>query len=109
MRVTVAVAVVLRAFLSDPAADRYGYDLMKETGLGSSKLYPILDRLEKAGWLRRDREAVEPAAAGRPARVFYRLTAEGQRAARLELAALSDQLRGPARRVGQLMPGLSTR
>jgi DNA-binding PadR family transcriptional regulator len=107
MRVTVAVAVVLKAFLSHAAEDRYGYDLMKETGLGSSKLYPILDRLEKAGWLRRDREIIDPVAAGRPARVFYRLTAEGQRAARLELAALNDQLRVPTKRVGHLQPGMS--
>jgi len=78
---------------------------MKETGFGSSKLYPILDRLEKAGWLSRTREGADPAAMGRPARVFYRLTAEGHRTARLELAALHDQLR-PATR---LVPGMGTR
>jgi DNA-binding PadR family transcriptional regulator len=107
MRVTVAVAVVLRVFLSDPAEQRYGYDLMKQTALGSSKLYPILDRLERAGWLCRDPEIVDPAVAGRPPRVFYRLTGTGQRAARLELAALSDQLRVPVRRAGKLAPGMS--
>src|SRR4051794_41593137 len=107
MRVTVAVAVVLREFLGDPHEDRYGYDLMQKTGLGSSKLYPILDRLERAAWLSREREIINPTAAGRPARVLYRLTAEGQRAATLELAQLNNQLRTPTPRVGQLTPAMS--
>jgi PadR family transcriptional regulator PadR len=107
MRVTVAVAVVLRAFLEDPVGERYGYDLMKETGLGSGKLYPILDRLEKAGWLRRACEKVDPAVVGRPARVFYRLTADGERAATLELAALNDRLHRPSRWPAGLRPGWS--
>ena len=37
---------VLRAFLEDPAAPRYGYDLMKAAGLPSGTLYPMLARLE---------------------------------------------------------------
>jgi PadR family transcriptional regulator PadR len=106
MRVTVAVAIVLRAFLADPTEDRYGYDLMRQCGMGSGKLYPILDRLEKAGWLRRARERLDTAVAGRPPRVLYRLTAEGQRAARLELAALTEQLRIPAESRGRLRPEL---
>lgn len=109
MRVTVAVAVVLQAFLADPADERYGYDLMKQCGLGSSKLYPILDRLEKAGWLQREREVIDPTAARRPARVLYRLTAEGQRAAHLELAALNEKTRVPARALGSLKPDWSAR
>ncbi|MEU4162971.1 helix-turn-helix transcriptional regulator [Actinoplanes sp. NPDC026670] len=107
MRVTVAVAVVLRAFLDDPAEQRYGYDLMKQTGFGSGKLYPILDRLEKAGWLERSHENADPAVLGRPARVHYRLTGVGTRAATLELAALNDRLRRPQRRSVRLFPGWS--
>ena len=59
---------VLRAFLADPSARRYGYDLMQATGYPSGKLYPILARLQRAGWLGRTPEAVDPAQAGRPAR-----------------------------------------
>ena len=42
---------VLRAFLEDPAAPRYGYDLMKAAGLKSGTLYPMLGGLEDDGWL----------------------------------------------------------
>jgi PadR family transcriptional regulator, regulatory protein PadR len=53
--VTVATARVLRAFLADASRPRYGYDLMRETGYASGKLYPILARLTRAGWLERAR------------------------------------------------------
>jgi PadR family transcriptional regulator, regulatory protein PadR len=97
MQVTVAVAVVLRAFLDDPVRARYGYDLMRQTGFASGKLYPILDRLDQAGWLDREREVTDASAEGRPPRVFYRLTATGIPAARAECAALSDRLHTPER------------
>lgn len=93
MRVTAHVARVLRVFLDDPAARRYGLELMKETGLPSGALYPILARLERAGWLRSEREVIDPAAAGRPPRRYYRLTASGLGSARTELQALTEQLR----------------
>lgn len=65
---------------------------MRRLGFPSGKLYPILARLEKAGWLRRDHEDVDPAVAGRPARALYRLTSDGVAAARYELAALHERL-----------------
>ncbi|HWG99583.1 MAG TPA: PadR family transcriptional regulator, partial [Pilimelia sp.] len=40
MRITVPVAKVLSVLLADPAADRYGLDLMRATGLPSGTLYP---------------------------------------------------------------------
>ncbi|WP_433282570.1 PadR family transcriptional regulator [Micromonospora sp. CA-244673] len=88
MRLTIPVAKVLSALLADPEARRYGLDLMKLTGLPSGTLYPVLHRLWAAGWLAADWEEVDPAAAGRPARRYYRLTGEGVRAARLALAEL---------------------
>ena len=88
VRITVAVAALLRVFLDEPDATQYGYDLMRRTGYPSGKLYPILARLESAGWLVKEQELIDPASAGRPARRTYRLTAEGARRAHLELAEL---------------------
>jgi DNA-binding PadR family transcriptional regulator len=103
--VTVAVATVLRIFVSDPSKPRYGYELMQLTGFPSGKLYPILARLQRAGWLVKEREPVDPASAGRPARRFYLLTPEGGQTARIELAALAEslQLESPGQ-VGPLRP-----
>src|SRR5580693_4561661 len=44
---TASLERVLRAFLDEPAAPRYGYDLMKAAGLQSGTLYPLLARLEQ--------------------------------------------------------------
>ncbi|MFE9692730.1 PadR family transcriptional regulator [Micromonospora sp. NPDC005806] len=88
MRMTIPVAKVLSALVGDPEAPRYGLDLMKLTGLPSGTLYPVLHRLQAAGWLSADWEDVDPVAAARPARRYYRLTAEGVRAARQALAEL---------------------
>jgi len=101
-RITTTVLKVVSAMLADPAADRYGLDLMHDTGLASGTLYPVLVRLEAAGWLAARWEDVDPAAEGRPARRYYRLTPTGAEAGRVELARLRQQLsRGvaPARRV----------
>ena len=54
---------------------RHGYDLMKETGLASGTLYPLLMRMADKGLI--DAEWREPARPGRPARHAYRLTSAG--------------------------------
>ncbi|MET8310557.1 helix-turn-helix transcriptional regulator [Micromonospora sp. NPDC005173] len=88
MRITIPVAKVLAALLAEPEAERYGLDLMRMTGLASGTLYPVLHRLRAAGWLAADWEAIDPVAAGRPARRYYRLTAEGVAEARRAIADL---------------------
>lgn len=92
VRTTTAVATVLAALLEQPDTDRYGTDLMRATGHPSGTLYPILHRLQKAGWVDAAWEQIDPVAAGRPARRYYRLTAQGAQAAATELAALRRQL-----------------
>lgn len=101
---TLAVAAVLRVFLEDADQSRYGYDLMRHTGFASGKLYPILARLERCGWLVKEVEDIDPATARRPVRRLYRLSAEGAAAARIELAGIGDMVSlpvpMPARRTG---------
>ena len=88
MRVTVPVAKVVSVLLAEPDAERYGLDLMKATGLPSGTLYPLLQRLQQAGWVAAHWEDIDPAAEGRPARRYYQLTAEGVTAGRQALAEL---------------------
>ena len=66
---TVSVLTVLCA---RPQTWRHGYDIARETGLKSGKLYPILIRLADRGWLEASWEDEQPA--GRPRRQLYRLT-----------------------------------
>lgn len=101
---TAHVARVLRVFLDDVREPRYGFELMRATGLPSGTLYPILARLEAAGWLVSEQEDIDPKTEGRSARRLYRLTDTAAEMARQELAELSDQLRPRQRRQNPLQP-----
>ncbi|MEL7691732.1 PadR family transcriptional regulator [Citromicrobium bathyomarinum] len=69
------------AALYEQAPERiHGYDLMKQTGLKSGSLYPLLMRMTDRGLL--SSEWCEPSAPGRPPRHAYRLTADGVALAR---------------------------
>jgi DNA-binding PadR family transcriptional regulator len=76
----------LAAFLEQPQAWRYGYDISRGTGLKSGTLYPLLMRLHDQGFL--DAEWRPSEKAGRPPRHAYRLTASG--------IALARQMPPPA-------------
>ena len=82
---------VLDAFQADPGAPRYGYDLMKAARLQSGTLYPLLARLEREKLVASAWET--PQQDGQRPRKYYRLTGEGIRVARLELALGSPAAR----------------
>jgi DNA-binding PadR family transcriptional regulator len=97
VRVTIAVAKVLSALVADPDGQRYGLDLMGTTGLPSGTLYPILQRLRDAGWVDSAWESIDRVAEGRPARRYYRLTADGLERARAALAEVRAVAEPPSR------------
>src|SRR3989440_1051313 len=82
MRLSVAKAKVLQAFLEEPAGEQYGFGLIRATGVKSGSLYPILDGLQRDGWIEGREEAIDVRKDGRPKRQMYRLTALGAREAR---------------------------
>jgi PadR family transcriptional regulator, regulatory protein PadR len=87
----------LTALKRQPFEWHYGYDLMRQTGLASGTLYPMLMRLCDHGML--EAQWVPSPHDGRPPRHAYRLTAAGIEFARSvpqpdELRA--GQLRGIA-------------
>jgi PadR family transcriptional regulator PadR len=104
VQITVAVARVLREFLSEPSADRYGYDLMRAISFPSGKLYPILIKLVRIGWLIREREETDQGEVSRPPRFYYRLSPKGVEVARYELALLNEQLAPATNGPGFLRP-----
>ncbi len=89
------MATVLKVFLEDLDQPRYGFELMKITGMASGSLYPMLAKLETAGWLKRGKEDIDPRSVGRPARVHYVITGSAVSSARIRLAKLSEQYRPP--------------
>jgi PadR family transcriptional regulator PadR len=89
LRLSLQALRVLGVFLEQPARGLSGADIWKETKMLSGTLYPILARLERAGWFTVEWEEVDPREAGRPRRRLYRITALGQNKARQALAELA--------------------
>jgi PadR family transcriptional regulator PadR len=83
-RVTDATLDVLEALMG-PDGDLYGYKVAERAGRKTGVVYPILDRLEAAGWVDSEWERAERGDRG-PRRRFYRLSPGGLSAARSLLA-----------------------
>jgi len=77
VRISLQTLRVLEAFLESPTDQLSGADVQKRSGLASGTLYPILLRLEAAGWFVSRWETIDPVSAGRPRRRLYRLTPSG--------------------------------
>ncbi|MFP5275609.1 MAG: PadR family transcriptional regulator [Acidobacteriota bacterium] len=83
---------VLGEFCSRPTDLISGIEISRSTGLASGTLYPILFRLEGAGWLVSEWEGVEPTQAKRPRRRLYRITALGETKARASFRELLPRM-----------------
>ena len=66
-----------------------GAEVHQRCGLASGTLYPILLRLEAAGWFVSRWESIDPSIAGRPRRRLYRLTPTGLKRASEVFASFS--------------------
>jgi PadR family transcriptional regulator PadR len=101
LRLTVQVQLVVQALLRDPASEMYGLELSEETGLQPGTAYPILLRLEQEGWVTSRWEDIDPRAEKRPARRYYRLTANGAVQASARLAGASRPSGAALRRLAE--------
>lgn len=98
-RMTLATQNVLLAFLSEPQVELFGREIAGHAKLASGTIYPILARLEGAGWLSSRWEEIDPTTEGRRPRRYYRLTPTGVEAAR---SALSESWSLAARLISGL-------
>ena len=104
-RMTIPTQLVLEVLISDPGLEQYGGQIGSAAGLPSGTVHPILARLEGLGWLESYWEDVDPRQAGRPARRYYRLTADGANHA--PAALLRAQRPRRARLTPHPLPGQS--
>ena len=77
---------VLRFFLQEPGAARYGLDVAAGTGLPSRVVQPVLAGLEQRQWVQSGWDEVLPDRHPGTRRRHYQLTADGVVAARQALA-----------------------
>ena len=81
-RITGPTLKVLGQLMTAPLSGLSGAEISKATSISSGTLYPILIRLEKAGWLSSEWEEVNPCEVGRPRKRFYQLTSVGAQESR---------------------------
>jgi len=95
LNITPNIARLLRVFLEDPEQSHFGTELSSEARVSAGSLYPALRRMEAAGFIEGEWEAIDPSVEGRPARRYYKLTANGTRQAHLQLAEYSASFAPP--------------
>lgn len=78
-RVTAATVDVLSSLI-EGRDSIWGLQIIRATGRPPGSVYPILERLERSGWVASEWEADSERSG--PRRRFYRLTADGAAAAR---------------------------
>ena len=107
-RVTAATLDVLEALMG-PDEELYGYKIALRSGRKTGVVYPILDRLEAAGWVESAWEREHRDERG-PRRRFYRLSPDGLSAARsllVERRGTARQRQDEAPAGGRLRPVLT--
>ncbi|MDR6573953.1 DNA-binding MarR family transcriptional regulator [Curtobacterium sp. 320] len=100
-RVTVPTLDVLDALLSADGPT-WGLLVIKATGRQAGTVYPILERLERQGWIRSSWD--DDAERSGPRRRLYEFTPDGAAAARTLVAAHAEAERAAARGTGAGCP-----
>ena len=88
MKVSANALTVMAAFNRNANNWMAGSDLLKETGIKSGSLYPLLHNMRTKGLLLSKKENGNASALQRPLKTFYKLSAEGINLARERLEAL---------------------
>lgn len=84
-RITPATVDVLAGLLDHADSRTWGLEIIRESGRPPGTVYPILERLERSGWVESSWE--DDNARSGPRRRLYALTTEGAAAARSTVAA----------------------
>lgn len=105
-RMTSPTLRVLKVLLSDVPGAHYGLEMAQEASLPTGTIYPILARLERAGWVTSEWEQLRSVdlTRGRHPRRYYRLSPKGAERAKTELERVQMEL-GSLRRPDVPEPG----
>lgn len=89
---TLQTLAVLRVLLVHPVAENFGLQIAKRCNLPTGSVYPILARLEAAGWITSEWEDIDESVEGRRKRREYHLTRDGGARARAALVEAQQTL-----------------
>jgi PadR family transcriptional regulator, regulatory protein PadR len=102
-KMSLQTQAILATLLEDITEPHYGLEMAKAAELPSGTIYPVLARLEREGWVESEQEDVDASIVGRPPRRYYRLTGDGERVAKAEIASTVSRLQ-PRTRQGRIAP-----
>ena len=104
-----AARYVIARHAADPTYEFYGLELAQAIEYGPGTIYPVLRRMEDAGWLlSREETSTEPRTKARPPRIYYRVNPETLPAVRQRLAELDARRRAAAPVPSTLTPQPTT-
>lgn len=103
-KLTEQLVRVLDVLLDDPTGDHYGFSVAKAADIKTGTLYPIMTRLEDAGWLT-SRWQDDDNTRG-PRKRLYKLTLEGLTHANPIVAERAKTPHQRSRRYPHPTPGL---
>jgi DNA-binding PadR family transcriptional regulator len=95
-RITTQTIKVLAILMSRTDDEVSGAEIGRTTKLFSGTLYPILQRLEEAGWVESRWETENPQKLGRPRRRLYHITRIGEHKTRAAFREVVLPLKGLA-------------
>jgi PadR family transcriptional regulator len=107
-RMSMQTLRVLKVLLDEPLAEHFGLEISRKAGLPTGSIYPILARLEQAGWLDSSWEDIDPVVAGRRRRRYYQLSGDGVEQARQALRQAQQSITPtptPSSGLGHPAPG----
>jgi PadR family transcriptional regulator PadR len=96
MKATYTAVQVARHLLKRPLDQHWGTELRSALALQAGTLYPILGKMQRAGWLTSQWETVteareDVALPGRAVRKYYMVTTEGPESGLVALQAMVDR------------------
>lgn len=96
MKATYTAVQVARHLLKRPLDQHWGTELRSALALQAGTLYPILGKMQRAGWLTSEWESEhaarsDPEHPGRAPRRYYRITTEGGNSGLIALQAMVDR------------------
>jgi PadR family transcriptional regulator PadR len=95
VRITIQTLKVLGVLLGNPSAGYYGLEISKLSALPTGSIYPILTRLETAGWITSSWEEINESAEGRRRRRYYQLSPQGAQRAETAMQRMKSMLPPP--------------
>lgn len=96
MKATYTAVLVARHLLKRPLDPHWGTELRSALALQAGTLYPILGKMQQAGWLTSEWESEQAARSdaehpGRAPRRYYKITTKGDGSGLLALQAMVDR------------------